>query len=157
VESSAKEYRSDRPAEPALAAGAVVVDPTDMAVLLLHHREQNRWCFPKGHVDENETLRAAAVREIEEEAGLHDLEILDEIGEAHYRFYDDDREKNEFKTAVYLLALSRERRARLEPTFDDYRWVSFSEARGLLAYDSERAVLEGARDRLGSGTVRRPS
>ena len=49
-------------------AGGVVFRP-DGAVLLLRHLE-GTWVFPKGHIDPGEDALEAAVREVEEEAGV---------------------------------------------------------------------------------------
>ncbi len=49
-------------------AGGVVFR-ADGPVLLLRHRE-GTWVFPKGHVDPGENALEAAIREVEEEAGV---------------------------------------------------------------------------------------
>lgn len=49
-------------------AGGVVFRP-DGAVLLLQHLEGD-WVFPKGHIDPGEDALEAALREVEEEAGV---------------------------------------------------------------------------------------
>lgn len=49
-------------------AGGVVFRP-DGAVLVLRHLE-GTWVFPKGHIDPGESALGAAIREVEEEAGV---------------------------------------------------------------------------------------
>ena len=39
-------------------------------ILLLHHVKLNKWLFPGGHIDSNETPDQALVREVMEEASL---------------------------------------------------------------------------------------
>ena len=56
-------YRPDAAIVPELAAGAIVVHDPSGEILLLHELEEDRWCFPKGHVDPGESLGAAALRE----------------------------------------------------------------------------------------------
>jgi diadenosine hexaphosphate hydrolase (ATP-forming) len=142
------EYRADAPIVPELAAGAVVMGPDGRALLLLHHHAEDRWCFPKGHVDPGESLAAAAAREIVEESGLRHVSLDREIAEVAYRYYRPDRHLNVHKTTVYFLGRSPDRELRLEATFDRATWVELDEAMRMVPYDTDRTVLEAARRRL---------
>jgi 8-oxo-dGTP diphosphatase len=62
-----------------LTASMVVLDPEISAVLLVHHKAADRWVFPGGHLDPNETLAECAVRETLEETGLETV-IFDSTG-----------------------------------------------------------------------------
>lgn len=71
------------PAKDVLAAGAVVFGPGPRGsggsgsrqgskhVLLVHRPRYDDWSFPKGKLDRGEHVTVAAVREVEEETGLH--------------------------------------------------------------------------------------
>ncbi|HEY3529210.1 MAG TPA: NUDIX hydrolase [Nocardioides sp.] len=59
---------TSRPGE-VRAAGAVVLRKGQ--VLLVHRPAYDDWSFPKGKLDRGEVAPAAAVREVEEETGLH--------------------------------------------------------------------------------------
>jgi 8-oxo-dGTP pyrophosphatase MutT (NUDIX family) len=48
-----------------------------LEVLLIHHLGLNRWLQPGGHLDSNEDPEAGARRELMEETGLVDIELLD--------------------------------------------------------------------------------
>jgi 8-oxo-dGTP pyrophosphatase MutT (NUDIX family) len=52
-------------------------DENRLEVLLIHHRGLNRWLQPGGHLDSNEDPEAGARRELVEETGLVDIELLD--------------------------------------------------------------------------------
>lgn len=54
--------------------------------LLLHHRKLDRWLQPGGHADGDGDLAAVALREAEEETGLHGLRV-------DPRVYDLDRHR----------------------------------------------------------------
>jgi len=56
-------------------AGAVIFNPPTDSVLLVQSRG-NLWGFPKGSIEENETIEAAAIREVREETG-YELNITD--------------------------------------------------------------------------------
>jgi 8-oxo-dGTP pyrophosphatase MutT (NUDIX family) len=145
----------DRPSVAELAAGAVVVEPKERRYLLLHEPIEDRWCFPKGHVDPGETLLETVRREVSEESGLADLDIREELGEVAYRFYQPLRDRNVFKTAVYFLAFTTQTKTRLESTFDEARWPSAREAGRLLKFDTDRRMLAAAVARVDPMPMRR--
>ena len=62
-----------KPAEPVLAAGAVLWQPDpdsgDIRVAVVHRSRYDDWSLPKGKLDPGETEPVAAVREIFEETG----------------------------------------------------------------------------------------
>ncbi len=135
-------FRAESPIVAELAAGAVVLQEGSDEVLLLHEKEEDRWCFPKGHVDPGESLKEAAVREIREETGLVDIRLEHELLEVSYRFFDPRKGQNVHKTAVYFLARTRERRLRPEPIFDRAEWVDFRSARSRVKFPADRQVLD---------------
>lgn len=143
-------YRPEAPIVAELAAGAVVVElgPDRPRVLLLHHREEDRWCLPKGHVDPGESLAVTALREVEEETGLHDVRLDGEVGQSTYRFYSPRKRRNVQKTTVYFLARTPERTVRLESIFDRHDWVPLDRAVALVKYDTDKQILEAARPRV---------
>lgn len=55
------------------AAGGLVTEPGGK-VLMIYRRE--KWDLPKGKIDEGETVKKAAVREVLEETGLPDVRLL---------------------------------------------------------------------------------
>jgi len=60
------------------AGGIVLGDSGTIAVV--RNRPETLWFFPKGTIEPGETDEEAARREIEEEAGLADLELIDDLG-----------------------------------------------------------------------------
>jgi 8-oxo-dGTP diphosphatase len=69
---------------PVLAAGGIVLrqeQPPRIAVVRL--RKRNEWVLPKGKLDDGETPRAAAEREVNEETG-HDVAVHEFLGTLVY-------------------------------------------------------------------------
>jgi 8-oxo-dGTP pyrophosphatase MutT (NUDIX family) len=138
-------FRPDRPSVAELAAGGVVRRRRDGRILLIHQRDDDRWCLPKGHVEPGENLAETARREIAEETGLIDLVIGEEIAEVHYRIYQPGKDRNVVKTVVYFAVASEGLGVQLEPGFDREDWVSLTSARRLVKYESDRAALRPSR------------
>lgn len=60
-------------------AGGIVLGDAG-TVALVRNRPGTKWFFPKGKLEAGEEDEAAARREIEEETGLTDLELIDDLG-----------------------------------------------------------------------------
>jgi 8-oxo-dGTP pyrophosphatase MutT (NUDIX family) len=61
------------------SAGGVVLGAGG-TIVLVRNQVSTKWFFPKGGIDEGEDDETAARREIEEEAGLTNLEYLGDLG-----------------------------------------------------------------------------
>lgn len=138
-------YRASAPIVSELAAGAVVLSESGRETLLLHQRDEDRWCFPKGHVDPGESLADAARREIREETGLTDVRLGAEVDVVSYRFYRPASNVNVFKTVVFFLAHTGEHAVRPERIFDRAEWVDLDRAQEFVKYDTDRHVLDALR------------
>ncbi len=60
------------------AARAVVVDGED--ILLLYTKKYNDYSFPGGGVDEGEDIETGMIRELQEETGAKNIEVISEYG-----------------------------------------------------------------------------
>lgn len=121
------------------AGGIVLGDGGTIA--LVQSRASGFWTFPKGHIDEGETDEEAARREIAEEAGLHDLEYLDDLGEySRLRITrEGTHDEGEMKT-IRMFLFAAVPHASLAPTMEmkDAAWVPFREIGDRIAYEKDR-------------------
>lgn len=97
-------YSYDHP-RPAVTVDIVLFHRAkrDARVLLIQRKQdpfKGRWAFPGGFVDENESLEAAAARELHEETGLEGIE-LEQIG----AFGDPGRDPRGHTVSVVFAAL----------------------------------------------------
>lgn len=73
------------------AGGIVYRKDKDGAVeILLIQDSKGRWTIPKGHIEEGETARATAEREIREETGLQKMHVQDWLGKINFRYRRGD-------------------------------------------------------------------
>lgn len=115
-------------------------EDSPLQVLLLHY-PQGHWGFPKGHKEEEETLWETAVRELDEETGLSDLEKFpDFFYEIEYEFQQDDRLIHKF--VVFFAARVNTREVTLSHEHQDYEWLEPEEARERITYQNEINTLE---------------
>ncbi len=116
-----------------LAAGGVI--RREGRVLLVHRPKYDDWTFPKGKLDPGESFEEAALREVEEETGLR-LELGDELESTTYH---DRRGRLKLVRYWEMTPVAGE----FEPheEVDELRWVTPAEARELLTYEHDRALL----------------
>ncbi len=81
------------------AAGGLVFNKRND--LLMIHRF-GRWDFPKGHVEKNEPISQAAIREVTEETGAKNLTISQKLN-CTYHMYDNHGDLVIKKTHWYLM------------------------------------------------------
>lgn len=132
-----------------VSAGFVVfrVNGGGREYLLLQNSSSKFWDFPKGKVDRGETLEQAARRELMEEAGIAQIDVVPEF-EARISYSYRLKGNLVEKEVVMFLGESRgDGDVRLSWEHSDFRWVPFDEGARLL-YDKKVSVLQRAEDFL---------
>jgi 8-oxo-dGTP diphosphatase len=118
------------------AAGGVVM--RDGRVAVVHRDRYDDWSLPKGKLDAGETWEQAALREVEEEIGLR-CRLVRELSPAHYTDH-----KGRPKTVRYWVMEIEGGEFAANDEVDEMRWASPEEARELLSYDHDRALVAEA-------------
>lgn len=116
---------------------------------LFLHYPGGHWDFPKGHVEERDASEhATALRELEEETGITNVEIID--GYRNPMHYDFHRGKREIvkKTVVYFLAETKDLDVQLSHEHQGAVWLPYEEGLQQLTYDNARDLLEKAEQHL---------
>ena len=72
------------------AAGGIVLNPHNK-ILFIHRL--GKWDLPKGKIEVGESRELAAVREVEEECGIFDLELKDFINSTYHIYTERDGKK----------------------------------------------------------------
>ena len=134
-----------------ISAGGVAFRRQDSKVemAIVSVKPSLRWQLPKGIIDPGESPEITAVREVREEAGIEtDLLSLIETIEYWYRSTKDGKPVRFHKFVYfYLLSYSSGDVSYHDHEVAEARWVNFEEAVKMLAFKSEREVVEkSARD-----------
>lgn len=120
-------------------------------VALISVGDNNRWQLPKGIVDKGESTEDAAVREVREEAGIK-TEVVERIDKVEYwYFWNEDGARVRYHKFVYFYLL-RYRAGDVRDHDDEVneaRWVEIDEAIKLLAFNSEKKIVEKAKALIG--------
>jgi ADP-ribose pyrophosphatase YjhB (NUDIX family) len=106
--------------------------------------------FPKGHLQKEEFLKQAALREVEEE-GRVKAKVVSKLGSNNYVIWNQETKKKIIKKVTFFL---------MEYVTDsnlkyydremvlERNWLSYEDAKDLLAYDSEKVLLRKAKSKL---------
>jgi 8-oxo-dGTP pyrophosphatase MutT (NUDIX family) len=128
------------------AAGGLVVrrQGGQLQVVVVHRPVQQDWSFPKGKLEEGETLEVAAVREVREETGMT-CRLLRFLGRTEYV----DR-KGRPKAVDYWVMVVVEGFFTPNIEVDQLRWLTLEDAARLLSYprDQELAAILMAADQV---------
>ena len=128
------------------ASGGVVTNAAGDHVLLLIRPERDEVRLPKGHVEPEETIADAALREVAEETGYDDLEIIADLGEQLVAFPLGDKVVR--RTEHYFLMRARSLHQTERPQSDEQQfftvWVPWDEAHTHLTFEAEHVWVHRA-------------
>lgn len=127
------------------SAGGVILNP-EKGILLVYNRDTQTWTFPKGHVEEGESFLEACEREIEEEAGLTDLELIKELP-VFVRGSMEDSQKQK-RMHLFLFKTSIEDSRSNTEGITEIRWFPIDEVSSKFSYDEEKEFFESIKPLL---------
>ena len=135
------------------AAGGLVLDEHG-AILVLYRSRNNEIRLPKGHVEARELLEDAAAREIREESGYADLQLITSLGVQVVEFDLPEKNQHVMRQEFYFLfRLGSPRQVARDAHELQFEpgWLKLDEAVVHLSYETEREFVRRARAWLDRG------
>lgn len=126
--------------------GVIVVLKGEQNKFLMLEREEtkNDWTFAKGHAEEGETPKETAMRELEEETGIKEIEILD-LPLIHEEYEIVSHSEKRLKINDYFIGFVKDKDVKIEKEeIQSYKWVTFEEALNSFQHESRKQVLKEA-------------
>jgi len=109
--------------------------------LILRHNA-GHWSFPKGHKEEGETSVEAALRELEEESGIKEIEFAKDtpVIKENYSF---EKNGNHYdKTNEYFIAFTKDDIVKIQNSeINEYKWATYDEAVNTFTFEEPKGVL----------------
>ena len=126
------------------AAGGVVIHQDQM--LLLDRPSRGEVRLPKGHIESDEIAQEAALREVTEESGYCDLEVLADLGRQVVEFDFDGSHfvRDEHYFLATLVTDQQAPRDMKDAGQFHVIWVPLDQATTVLTYAAEQDVARKA-------------
>ncbi len=136
-------------------AGGIVFrrSPKGEIEILLIQDAKDRWTIPKGHIEEGESAKETAQREIGEETGLKKSKVLNWLGKINFRY----RRTNSLvlmTTEIFLVqALGDTDDLTPEDWMNGIKWFPAKEALDKIAYEDIGKLILLALKKIRSGKL----
>jgi len=120
---------------------------------LLIRDSYRNWGFPKGHLETNEPADVAALREVQEEAGVQELRMVGRVDTIDWFFRFRGRLIHKVCHFFLMESGSPATSPQRAEGITECRWVPYDEALKAVSYANAREVLRRANEMVGSGTI----
>jgi len=141
------------------SAGAIIFRRVEGNIhYLLLHYPSGHWEFPKGHIEGKESEEETVVREVREETGLTDIQIIPGFKKYIKYFFRQYKEKVAeadkkngkvpwiFKLVVFFVAETKTEGVKISEEHKGYTWLPIEEAIKKTTFKNSRKLLKEAND-----------
>ena len=109
--------------------------------ILLIQDAKNRWTIPKGHIEEGESAKTTAEREIKEETGLQRMKVLNLLGKINFR-YRRQQSLVLMTTEIFLVqALGDTEKLKPEDWMSGIKWFPANAALDKIEYEDIGKII----------------
>lgn len=109
---------------------------------------KGRWTIPKGHIEEGETAKQTAAREIGEEVGLKKIDILGWLGKVNFKYRRADKLVLMTMQVYLVKALENVDWAKKEDWIRKVKWFNFQDAIDAIEYEDIAKLMLLAKRRI---------
>jgi 8-oxo-dGTP pyrophosphatase MutT (NUDIX family) len=102
------------------------------------------WDYPKGHLKKHEEEREAALRELEEETGITDIDLTDDFRHEIVYFFHPPGRALVRKTVVFFLGEVKSEKVKISDEHVGYEWLGGDEAVQRVKYPTAKEVMKAA-------------
>lgn len=116
-------------------------EKTKQIEILLIADAKNRWTIPKGHIEEGESSKETAVREVNEETGLKEMKVIKFLGKINFR-YRRQQSLVLMTTEIFLIqALGDTNDLNPEDWMNGLEWFSTADALDKIEYEDIGTII----------------
>jgi len=132
-----------------ISAGAVLylIDENSEIMYLILNYNYGHWDFPKGNMELGETEIDTVFREVSEETGIVDLQIINGFRQQiSYKYRKKSKLVN--KAVIYYLAETKSKKVVLSFEHVNFEWQTFEKALQKLSFEYSKRLLRMAKEFL---------
>ncbi len=110
--------------------------------LILHYAEHH-WDYPKGHVEKEESEEQTFRRELKEETGIKEINLITGFKEKiEYSF--THKKVLISKEVIFYLAETEEEKVKLSDEHTSFKWLKYEDALDQVTFNNAKTLLQKA-------------
>ncbi len=123
------------------AGGVIVRKKNGVWQVLLIRDRKNHWTFPKGIIEHPEDPGQTAVREIREEVGIINVDMVAPLPTVRYYFYRRGRIRKTVRYFLFNMRGRKKPKVLKAEGISAFRWVTIAKARASIGYPKTNIPL----------------